>query len=126
MEKEKKIKEEIKKNKKKLSSGLTYDEEVELAEKIKLLWRFIWSLKPYRDNLEKIAEDAEERASFVVSAAVLNPTGWEVAEKKHKRVARRARLLVEMMDCLEETDKEVLKAESKKKAIEEISEMFNF
>ena len=116
------------KNKKeeKLVSGLTYDEELELAEKIKLLWDFIWTLKPYRDNLERVAKDAEERASLAVSAAVLNPFGYEVAEKKHKRVAKRARLLVQMLDCLEETDKEVLEAEKNKKQMEEVGKMFDF
>ena len=113
------------KEKKKLASGLTYDKKIVLSEKIKLLWQFIWSLKPYRDNLETIAEDAEERASFAVSAAALNPLGYEVAEKKHKRVAKRAKLLVQMLDCLEETDKEVLEAEKEKQQMEKISEMFN-
>lgn len=99
-------------------------EELELAEKIKLLWGFIWQLRPYRDYFDKMAKEAREKASYAVSAAVLNPFGYEVVEKKHLRVAKRAELLVKMIDVLEETDKDVLEAEKEKKKREKISKLF--
>ncbi len=104
--------------------GMSLAEQEILAERIKLLWGFIYSLKKHRDLLKRLADDANKRASFAVSAAVLNPWGYEVAEKKHKRVARRAELLVEMLDTLEETDKEVVEAEKDKIGREKIAEMF--
>jgi len=101
------------------------NEEELIAERIKLLWGFIWWFKPYREKFEEIAERAEEKADTAIAAAVLNPMGWEVNEKKHRRVAKRAKLLVKMIDCLEETDKEVAEAEKEMEAMKKTMKTFN-
>ncbi len=98
------------------------EEQENLEEKIKLLWRFIYSLKDHRNLLKQIGEDVDERASLVVSAAVLNPFGFKTAEAKYMRIAKRAKLLVEMIDILEETDKDVLEAAEKEKGWEKVKE----
>ena len=113
-------------SKQKKEFGLSYDEQVELSEKIKLLWVFIYQLKDKREVLKDIAKYEREAASKVISAAVLNPMGFEVAEAKHNRIARRSELLVEMLDCLEDTDKDVLSAEKEKSGREKLGEIFNF
>lgn len=112
--------------KEKKEFGLTHNEQIELGEKIKLLWSFIYSLKDKRDALKAIADQTEKNANIAVSAAVLNPMGFEVSETKHNRVAKRAKLLVEMLDCLEDTDKNVISAEKEKQNREELGELFNF
>lgn len=105
---------------------ITTEEEELVAERLKMLWGFIMWFKPYREKFKEIAERAEEKADTAVAAAVLNPLGWEVNEKKHRRVARRAKLLVKMIDCLEETDKEVAEAEKEKAGMERMSKTLDF
>lgn len=104
---------------------ITTEEEELVAERLKMLWGFIMWFKPYREKFKEIAERAEEKADTAVAAAVLNPLGWEVNEKKHRRVARRAKLLIKMIDCLEETDEEVAKAEKEMEEMIKMTETFN-
>lgn len=104
---------------------LTTEEEELVAERLKLLWGFIMWFKPYREKFKEIAEQAEEKADMAVSAAVFNPLGWEVNEKKHRRVAKRAKLLVKMIDCLEETDKDVAEAQKEVEMMKKIMKTFN-
>ena len=106
-------------------ANLKEEEMILVAEKIKLLYGFLWQLRPYRDYFEKIAKEEKEKASVAVSAAVLNPFGYQISEQKHLRVAKRAELLVQMIDILEETDKNVLKAEKAKEEMEKISQLFD-
>lgn len=105
---------------------LTTEEEELVAERLKLLWGFIMWFNPYREKFKEIAERAEEKADTAVAAAVFNPLGWEVNEKKNRRVARRAKLLVKMIDCLEETNEEVAKAEEEMEKMIQMMKTFNF
>lgn len=107
-------------------SELPLEKQYELAEQIKLLWGFIYTLKEHRDLFERIAKDAERKAHLAESAAVLNPFGYKTSVFKHTRVARRARLLVELLDTLEETDKEVAEAEQEEKSREKMKDIFDF
>jgi len=120
------VSKQILNNQNKNMKKLSIEEQEALGTKIKLIWGFIWSLKPYRDVIGALAKNAEDRAKFIVSAAVLDPFGYELEAKKQERVAKRAKLLIEMIDCLEETDKEVLNAEKDKEEREKMGDIFNF
>lgn len=99
----------MKKNNKKfekLKERMTIEE---VAQKVEMLFQFIATLVPHKDLIKKIWKDSEGRASTAVSAAVLISTNYQQLEAQHKMYARRAELIYQMIDELENGNKEVKK-----------------
>ncbi len=92
-----------------------------LSERIKLLFIFVLELKNDKDLLQEAIDAANDRASFASSAAALfGAVGmdYESAEFEAILHARRAKAILNLINTLEETEKDRAEqiSKSKKKA----------
>lgn len=81
----------------------------ELAGKIMTLWPFISMLIPDKDLIQRAAKGAGDRASFAASAApILGAFGMDYEEKEFEANLhrRRAEALFNLVDTLDQTEKE--------------------
>ncbi|GIW70342.1 MAG: hypothetical protein KatS3mg101_1089 [Patescibacteria group bacterium] len=96
----------MKKEEKKLEKKI----EIEvLAERIKLLWVFLAELIPYKETLKDVAEKTSERSSMALSMAPILGAFGQDYEEVHlqKEIERkRAKALYELINVLDETEKE--------------------
>ena len=80
-----------------------------LAERIKLLWGFLGELIPYKEKLKDVVEKTEERSSMVLTIApILGAFGQDYEEVySQKEIERkRAKALFNLINVLDETEKE--------------------
>lgn len=90
-----------------------------LAEKIKLLFGFCADLIKDKDLLKETLGLCEDRQSFAVSAApILGAFGMDYEEPEFEAGMRkkRAKALLDLIEALEETEKERLEFQAKQKA----------
>lgn len=82
-----------------------------LAERIKLLFSFAYDLLQFKDILEEAVKHCGERESFALSAApLLGAFGMDYEEKEFEAglEGKRAKALLNLIEVLEETEKERL------------------
>ena len=98
-----------------------------LAERVKLLWRFLADLIPHLPMLKDVAEGTSERSSMVLTMApILGAFGQDYeavyAQKEIER--KRAKALYELIKTLDDTEKEraefAKKQEAKKQGLAQI------
>lgn len=80
-----------------------------LAEKVKLLFAFCGDLIPDKDLLRDVAKNSQEKVSTgMAMAPIIGAFGgnWEAVEFDTKLKARRADALFNLINVLDETEKE--------------------
>ena len=90
---------------------------LEVAEQVKLLFGFCAQLIPDKEMIKQTAQMAEERHSgSMAMAPVIGAFGgsWEDAEFDTKLHARRADALYNLINVLDETEKDRAEHETKK------------
>lgn len=90
----------------------------EIAERIKLLFGFVAMLIPHKEKLKAIAERTSNNHSRAQALApVLTAFGedWEKAEMETALYYKRAEALYNLVDVLDETEKERIEYSEKKK-----------
>lgn len=97
-----------------------YQEKVEqVAEQVKLLFSFCFQLVPDLDILKKVSKLSGERVSTAMAMApILGAQGmdYEEVEFETRLKAKRADALVNLIQVLEETEKERMVFADKQKA----------
>src|SRR3990167_11085817 len=91
--------------------------EIEMiAERIKLLFAFCAELIPHKEMLEKVSYGASERSSLALGMApIFGAIGqdWEAVHFQKKLEEKRARALYELINVLDETEKERIEFSAK-------------
>lgn len=80
-----------------------------VAQRIVLLWGFLADFIPFKELIKETAELASERHSFSISAApIFGALGqdWEEQELETRIGLRRATALYNLVDVIDETEKE--------------------
>lgn len=88
-----------------------------------LLAFMAWFL-PHKELIRRTAEDAEAKRDRAGAVAVLMPRQYARVEAEWDRNARRARLLYELLYCLEDTEYEVAEAKRKEKIMIDLAARF--
>ena len=98
-----------------------------LAERVKLLWVFLADLIPHKETLKEVMEKTGERSSMALSIAPILGAFGQDYEEVHlqKEIERkRAKCLYELINVLDETEKERTEfAEKKVKKMEGLKQI---
>lgn len=88
----------------------------ELAEKIKLLYFFLADLIPHKEKLKEMVEKTEELSSMTLSMAPIigaSVQNYEEIYLQREIERKRALALLNLIEVLDETEKEIEKFERK-------------
>lgn len=98
---------------------IDYQAKVQIvAEQVKLLFGFCFQLVPDLDILKKVAKLSDDRVSTAMAMApIFGAVGgdWEVAEFETKLKAKRADALLNLIEVLEQTEKDRIEFAEKQK-----------
>lgn len=93
-----------------------------LAERIKLLFTFVFSLKEDKDILEEVVDETNKSADFALNAAPLLGAFGMDYELEHFNASlegKRAKALLNLINVLIETEKEHEEFKKRQQSIEE-------
>lgn len=97
---------------KKIKKNKETEQQIEiemLAERVKLLWRFLAELIPHKEKLKDVAEKTQERSSMdLTMIPILGAFGQDYEEVYllTEIERKRAKALFNLVDVLDETEKD--------------------